>query len=401
MISPQPAQGPKRLSLILVLGALTAVAALSIHMYLPAFPAIAQDLGASPGAVQTTLAVFLIGLAIGQLILGPLSDRFGRIRPLLAGLTIYILASAAGALAPDIATFTIARFVEALGGCAAIVISRAMVRDLFDVQTSAQVFSTLILVMGVAPILAPLGGGLLLELWSWRLIFWALAAFGLFCLVSVHFKLGETLPSDKRSSGDLLHVVQSYLALFRNRHFIFLALSGGLAMSTMFSYITGSSFAYISLYGLTPQQFSVFFGVNATGLIAASQINAWLLRYFPLQRVLGIAILFNVGMITLLLLTQTLGIGGLWGFAIPVFIITTGFGFVGPNSVAMAMGHAGAYLGSASALVGVMQFFFAAISGAIIGMLNDGTAIPMVIMMALLTYVGAICFRVGRPAIAA
>jgi len=397
MISSHPAQGPKRLSLILVLGALTAIAALSIDMYLPAFPAIAQDLNTSPGAVQTTLAVFLIGLAIGQLIFGPLSDRYGRIRPLLVGLTIYILASVAGALAPDITTFTIARFIEALGGCAAIVISRAMVRDLFDTQTSAQVFSTLILVMGVAPILAPLMGGFLLELSSWRLIFWALAAFGLFCLVSVYFKLGETLPPAKRSSGDLLHVLQSYLALFRNRQFIFLALSGGLAMSTMFSYIIGSSFAYISLYGLTPQQFSIIFGINAAGLIVASQINAWLLRYFPLKRVLGIAILFNVGLITLLLLTQTFELGGLWGFAIPVFIITTVFGFVGPNSVAMAMGHAGAHLGSASALVGVMQFFFASVAGALIGLLNDGTAVPMVAMMALLTYVGAISFRVGLP----
>lgn len=388
---------PKRLSLILVLGALTAVAALSIDMYLPAFPAIAQDLNTDAGAVQVTLAVFLIGLAIGQLIFGPLSDRFGRIRPLLLGLSIYILASAAGALAPDITSFTIARFVEALGGCAAIVISRAMVRDLFDTQTSAQVFSTLILVMGVAPILAPLFGGFLLELSSWRLIFWALAAFGLLCLVSVYFKLGETLPPSKRTDGDMLNVLQSYVALFRNRHFIFLALSGGLAMSSMFTYITGSSFAYISLYGLSPQEFSIFFGVNATGLIAASQINAFLLRYYPLKRVLGVAILFNVAMVTILLLTQTLGIGGLWGFAIPVFIITTGFGFVGPNSVAMAMGHAGAHLGSASALVGVMQFFFASISGAIIGTLNDGTAVPMVAMMMLLTYVGAICFRIGRP----
>jgi DHA1 family bicyclomycin/chloramphenicol resistance-like MFS transporter len=393
-MTAKPAQ--KRVSLILILGALTAVTALSIDMYLPAFPAIAHDLDTSPGAVQTTLAVFLIGLAIGQLIFGPLSDRFGRIRPLLAGLTIYIGASIAAAFAPDITTLTIARFVEALGGCSAVVISRAMVRDLFDTQTSAQVFSTLILVMGVAPILAPLAGGFLLELASWRAIFLALAAFGLFCMISVKLKLGETLHPEKRSSGEILHVLQSYLALFRNKHFIFLALSGGLAMSSMFAYITGSSFAFISLYGLTPQQFSIAFGINATGLIAASQINARLLRYYPLKRVLGTAILVNVGLVSVLLFTQLTGFGGLWGFAIPILLITTTFGFVGPNSVAMAMGHAGQYLGAASALVGVMQFFFASVAGAIIGLLNDGTALPMVAMMALLTYSGAICFRIGR-----
>src|SRR5690606_612563 len=211
--------GP-RIRFVVILGSLIAFAPLSIDMYLPAFPAIADHFGVAPGAVQTTLAVFFVGLAVGQGILGPIMDRLGRLRPLIFGIAVYVAASLWAAIAADIESLTAARLLQALGGCAGIVASRAMVRDLFDERASAQVYSLLMLVMGLAPILAPMIGGFLIANYEWPVIFWVLAAFGLACAPAVIFGLGETLPKDERhSESGLKKVLRAYLALCMDRPF--------------------------------------------------------------------------------------------------------------------------------------------------------------------------------------
>jgi MFS transporter, DHA1 family, multidrug resistance protein len=368
--------GPVR-RLALILGALSAFGSLSIDMYLPSFRAISLDLAASEAQVQLTLAVFFGGLGLGQTFYGPISDRYGRMRPLCFGLSLYVIASAACALAGSVEGLVAWRFVQSIGGCAGIVIARAFVRDRFDERDSARVFSLLMLVMGLPPVLAPLVGGQILVLFGWRAVFWTLAAYGLACLAAVLLVLRESLPPEGRAGGGLGEALRVYARLLRDRGFMRYNLSGALGISGMFAYIFGSPFVFMQIYGVRPERYGWLFGLNALGLITASQLNHMLLR-----RVAGAGILSRVLVVTalagvLLLAAAWTGAGGLPGILLPLFVYVSSLGFVLPNVIAAALAAQDRNAGSASALLGAVQFGAGAGVGMLLAVLGNGTAVPM------------------------
>ena len=383
------------LRFIVILGSLTAFAPLSIDMYLPAFPALRAHFGASAGAVQATLALFFVGLACGQAVYGPISDRYGRRRPLLFGIALYVAASIAAACAPDIGSLAAARLFQALGGCAGMVITRAMVVDLFDERETARVFSLLMLVMGLAPILAPILGGQFLILFDWTAIFWFFAAFGMLCLAAVLLGLRETLPPERRSAGGVGDALRAYRRLLADRRFVAFTATGALAMGAMFAYITGSPFVFIEMHGISPQAYGLLFGTNAFGLILASQINARLLRRVSGRAILPVAVAVALVADLVLAAGAVADAGGLPGLMLPLFVTVSSLGFVMANSTAAAMARAQGHRGAASALIGVIQFALAAGTGALVGVLQNGTARPMALVIAGL---GLAAFAASRVA---
>src|SRR3954452_11435292 len=275
-----------KVRLIIVLGAVNAIGPLSIDMYLPAFPAIAASLHASAAQVQLTLTACVAGLALGQLIVGPLSDRLGRRRPLIAAMTIYAVASVLCSVAPSAPALMALRFVQGLAGAGGVVISRAVVRDLHSGAEAVRLFSSLMLVTGLAPILAPLVGGQVLEVTSWRGIFVVLAVLSALIALVVLAGLRETLPPERRSRQGMARTLATMGDLLHDRWFVGHALAGGLAFGALFAYISGSSFVLQGVYGVSPQVYSVLFAANGLGLIAGSQINARLVGRFGPARLL-------------------------------------------------------------------------------------------------------------------
>lgn len=366
---------------LILLGALTAIGPLSIDMYLPAFPAMEQDLRAAPGSMEYTLSSFFIGMALGQLFYGPLSDRFGRRRPLMAGLLIYTLASLGCAYAGNSSLLVGLRFLEALGGCAGMVITRAVVRDRCGARDSARAFSLLILVMGLAPILAPLLGGAVVTWLGWREIFLLLSLYGAIGLVAVYYGLPETHDTRHELPLNIGRVLGDYGRLLRSRSFIGYTLVGGLAFAGMFAYIAGSPFVLIQLHGISAGHFGWVFGLNALGFVIASQVNARLLKTRSVTWLLHHAI-WLPAMAGLVLAMATL-VGGLQlplimaGF----FIYVASLGFIGPNATAAALATHGQQAGTASALMGALQFGIATVAGATVGLWHDGTARPLMLLL--------------------
>lgn len=395
MHPPQQSRG-ERLRLILTLGALTAFGPMSIDMYLPAFPALQAHFAVSAGAIQTTLAVFFVGMAAGQAFYGPISDRVGRRPPLLAGISVYIAASVYAALAPDVGSLTAARLLQALGGCAGIVIARAMVADLFHEREAAKIFSLLMIVMGVGPVLAPMLGSQLLVLFAWPAIFWTLSAFGLLCLTLVFFALSETLPPERRARGGLGAVLRSYLGLMRNPRYLSFAATGSLSIAGLFTYITGSSFVFIKVYDLAPSQFGMLFGANAFGLIGMAQINVRLLRHYSGRAILTVAnglYMICAGAMALVALT---GLGGVAVLIIAQFCTLATLGLVLGNANAAAMAESGALRGSGSALLGVLQFTLAALASSALSAIDAASAVPMAAQMFAFSLVAFLAGRMAR-----
>jgi DHA1 family bicyclomycin/chloramphenicol resistance-like MFS transporter len=368
--------------LVGILGAVTALIPLSIDMYLPSLPTLERTFAADPASVQLTLGAFFVGLAAGQALYGPLTDRFGRKPPLYAGLACFVASSAGCALAPGIASLVALRLAQALGGCVALVVPRAVVRDLFDPQASARVFSQLVLVIGVAPILAPLVGGYVLTVLGWRAIFWLLAGLGVACLGVVAFGLPETRPPGSGAAGALATALDGYRRLLADRRFLGYALSGGVAMAGMFAYISGSPFVLIELHGVPPRAYGWVFGLNALGLIAASQLNRRLLAAWRAEAILSVATAATAALSVALLLVAVAGLGGLVGLLVPMFGYVASLGFTQPNALAGAMAPHPERAGSAAALYGTLQFLAAALAGGLVGRLHDGTAVPMAAVMA-------------------
>lgn len=373
---------PPTTRLAIILGILTAFGPLSIDMYLPGLPAIGAEFRAGSAEVQLTLSMFFVGLAAGQALYGPLSDRLGRRRPLLFGCALYALASLGCALAPSVGSLVALRIAQAVGGCAGMVIARSIVRDLFDAQESARIYSFLMLVMGLAPVTAPLIGGQLLAAFSWRAIFWLLTGFGLLCLALVLFGLPETLPPERRAQVGVGQALATYGRLLADPRFIGYALAGGFVSAGMFAYISGSPFVVIELYGVAPQRYGWIFGANALGLIAASQANRWLLRRYRPDTILAGALIAISAAGLALALVAASGFGGLAGLLAPLFICIAGNGLIGPNTTAAAMAPHGRIAGSASALLGTLQFVIGALSGMLVGLLSNGTALPMAAVIA-------------------
>jgi len=376
-LDTEQVQPRSHLRLYLLLGALIAFPSLSIDMYLPAFPAIQAWFHTGAGQVQRTLSVFSFGFAIGQLFFGPLSDRLGRRGPLIAGIALYLAGVLGVLLAPNIEIFTVARLVQALGGCAAALIGRAMVRDLFPANEAARVFSTLMLIMGLAPILAPLIGGQLLLISGWQGIFYLLFAFAALSLVAVVLTLPESLPEARRVRHGLGEVFAVYGRLLTDRQFFAYSLSLAFASSGMFAYITGSPFVFIRLHGVPPEYYGWLFGSNALGLIACSQFNRYLLRRHADTTILRHALVVTAAAGICLGLVALFDVGGLAGLMAPLFVCIASLGFIMPNATAAALSRSGGHAGSAVALLTSIQFTAASTASAVVSALENGTALPM------------------------
>ena len=368
--------------LAVILGALTAMGPLAIDMYLPALPTIAREMASSTASVQVSLAVYFIGLACGQAFYGPFSDRWGRKRALYFGLTLFSASSVGCAMAGDVTALIALRFLQALGGCAPLVVPRAVVRDYFDQRGSVRMLSVLMLVMGLAPILAPLVGGQLLVNFGWRSVFWVLAAYGAFWLVIVTMFLPESLPAARRRRQRAVDVVATYLGLLRDRTYIGYVLTGALIFAGLLAYISGSPFVFIELFRVPPQQYGLFFGVNAIGIIVASQVNRWLANKYDARHIISAVLPVSVTAGAVLLIDAATGFGGFAGILVPLFFYIATHGFIMPNTTALAMAPHGAVAGSASALLGTVQFVLGASAGALLGALGNGTAVPLAAVIA-------------------
>lgn len=380
-----------RTELVVLLGAVTAFAPLSIDMYLPGLPALGLEFGASPGHVQLSVASFFLGLAVGQGFYGPLSDRFGRTRPLFVGLALFVLASIGCALSPSINVLIAVRFFQALGACSGQVIARAVVRDLFEPREAVQVFSLLVLVMGVSPVLAPLAGGQVLLFFKWRAIFWAMALLGAIGLTGGLIRLRET-HTKNRTPLILGNVLSVYGRLLKDRVFVGYVLTGGMAMAGMFAYIVGSPYVFIEHFQVTTGRFGLFFGINALGLVLAAQLNARLVRRFTSDAIIRKILVVQVASGIVLFVGTFSGFLQLYGIAALLFVYVSSVGCLFPNITAMAMAPHGARAGSASALIGVLQFGLAAGSASLIGAANSGDALPVASLIGICAVAAAIIY---------
>ncbi|MFC3077907.1 multidrug effflux MFS transporter [Phenylobacterium terrae] len=372
---------PTPWGLVVMLGAMTAFAPMAIDMYLPSLPAIAQGLSASAGQAQATVAAFFAGMAIGQFIYGPASDRYGRRAPLLVGVVVYTAASVACALATSPEMLIAARFVQALGGCAGGVVARAIIRDKFDHTETARMLSLMMLIMGLAPILAPLLGGVILTIAGWRANFWVLAAFGVAVGAAVLLRLKESRSEATAAQARSESPLQAYAALFRQKRLIGYLLAGALNGATLFTYISASPGLLIGTYGISPQNFGWVFGLNAFGIIGANQVNRHLLRRRTPDQVLATASLVSAGLAALLALVAVTGWGGQWGVLGLLFILLASYGFMQGNTTAGALSVDPLRAGSVSALTGAASFAAGAVAASISAALHDATARPMALIM--------------------
>ncbi len=373
-----------RVQLVVVLGLVNAIGPLSIDMYLPAFPDIARSLGSSASAVQLTLTACVAGLALGQLVIGPLSDRIGRRLPLVAAMVTYSVASILCASASSVGALVALRFVQGLAGAGGIVIARAVVRDLHTGAAAVRLFSSLMLVTGLAPILAPLLGGQLLAITAWEGIFVALAVLSALIAVLAAVGLPETLPPERRTTQGLGRTVRTMGQLLRDRTFVGHGLTSGLTFGTLFAYISGSSFVLQGIYGMSPQLYSLAFAMNGLGIIVGSQVNARLVERVGPMRLLRRALAcVAVSAVTLLVVVS---VGGLsvWALLIPMFAIVSSLAFVLPNATALALAEQAGVAGTASALLGVIQFLVGALAAPFVGVAGPETAVPMGVIMVVL-----------------
>jgi DHA1 family bicyclomycin/chloramphenicol resistance-like MFS transporter len=386
-----------RLWMIFILGALASFGPFSIDMYLPALPKLAGDLHTNTSLAQASLTACLLGLSLGQLIAGSLSDVHGRRIPLLVGLIIYAAASILCVFSSSIWVFIALRFIQGLSGAAGIVLSRAVVRDLYSGTELTKFFSLLMLVNGVAPIIAPIIGGQLLQVTSWRGVFIALCLLGVIMLIAVLFGLPETLPEKRRSKGGFTHTLSTFKRMLGDRVFMGYALSQGLVFAAMFAYISGSPFVLQTIFGVSPQMFSVFFAINGIGIIIAGQITGWLAGKVSETRML-ITGLFLSALGGLALLVMILIGAGLVPILIPLFIAVSCVGIVAATSFSLAMENYGESAGSASALLGLLSLIFGSVVAPLVGLGGSGTAVPMGIVIAV-AEVGAIAsyFFLVRP----
>ncbi len=380
----------------ILLGFLTATGPLSTDMYLPAFPAIEADLGLAPGSAQITLSAWFVGLAIGQVLQGTLADRLGRRTPLIVGTAVYTLANLGCVFAPNLAIFSALRLISAIGGSASMVIPRAIVRDLADGHAAARLMSRLMLVMGAAPILAPTLGGAVLAVSSWHAIFWINTIYGLVATLLVWRLLPDTLPVGRRLRLSPAQLVHRFVQIGQDRVFMAYVLTGAFAMFGMFAYIGGSPPVIIDRFGASPVLYGVLFSCSAAAFIVGSQINPMLLLRLGARRVMRGAVAVYVGATGAMLACAMLGWGGVFGLVVPAVVAMGSMGFLMPNTAVGALSRHAGQAGSASALMGTLQFCLAAVSGALVGLLGDGTARPLAGLM-LIGALGAFIADRRRP----
>lgn len=389
--------GWRYLQLVLVLGALIALGPLTIDTYLPAFPALSAELDASASATQLTLTGMLGGLATGQLLIGPLSDAFGRRRPLVAGLLTHVAASVLCALAPNIYLLAGVRVLQGFAGAAISVVAMAIVRDLFSGYAVAKLMSRLMLVIGLAPILAPSLGGLILQWTTWRGIFGVLAVVALVLTGVAMVGVRETLPPHRRRPANLRATLATYRSLLADRPFVALALIGGLMMSSIFAYVSGASFVLQEGYGLDERTFGLVFGANSLGLTLASQLNPALIRRFGVLNVLTTAMLVAMAAAGGLVVLGATGAGGLLGVLLPLGVVIASAGLSLPNTPALALTRHGEAAGTAAAMLGSVQFGVGAAVAPLVGLFGSASPVPMgAVMVAVTLLASLLMFGVVR-----
>jgi DHA1 family bicyclomycin/chloramphenicol resistance-like MFS transporter len=380
--------GGRRLRLIVALAGLTALGPLSLDFYLPSLPRVAAELHGTASGAQLTLTACLAGLAAGQLFMGPLSDRFGRRVPLIVGMAAYVVTSVLCALAPSMPVLVLLRLLQGLAGAGGIVIARAVVRDLYEGHDAVRTFSLLMLVMGLAPILAPVIGGQLVGVVGWRGLFGVLAGAGVVILVAVLAWLPESWPRERRAGGGVRQSLRSIGRLTRDRRLMGYSIATGLAFAAMFAYIAGSPFVIENVYGASPQAFSLAFGVNALGQMLVAQANRRLVgRFTPWQLLLAGQVLIGIGGIAVLGVVAA-DVAGLPALLVPLFVVVASLGLVMPNSAALSLGSHPEAAGAASALLGVFQLAIGAIVAPLVGVGGAFTALPMAIVMAVVGVAG-------------
>ncbi len=393
----QPVVKQDRRGLLLILGALSAIGPLAIDMYLPALPAISGEMLSTPSQVQLTLTACLIGISVGQVVAGPVSDVRGRKVPLVVGVAGFMVTSLLCAFAPSVPVLIVLRLLQGVLGGAALVIVRAMVRDLYDGAAIARIFATLMLVSGLAPILAPVAGAQLLQFTTWRGVFVALSLMGLVLLLAVLFGVRETLPAGERAGGGLGQTLRTFWTLLRDRSFMGYALTAGLSFAAMFAYISGSPFVLQEVYDVTPQQFSLIFGLNSLGLILMSQVGGRLSGRVPPVRLVVVGLFATLAGGGLMLAGAATGLG-LPAIIAGLFVIMCGQGLVLPGTGALSLAEQPPQIaGSASALLGVMQFALGAGAAPLVGLFGSDSALPMAVFMFVLMTCSIVTFTVlGR-----
>jgi MFS transporter, DHA1 family, multidrug resistance protein len=366
----------KRIWIAMVLGSLAAFGPLSIDMYLPALPILADYFHTSPSFIQLSLTFFLLGLSVGQLFAGPLSDIHGRRKPLLIGLVIYLVVSFLCVFSPSIWSFILLRFIQGLAGAVGMVVSRAVVRDLYSGSELTKFFALLSLVNGAAPILAPVAGAQLLRFVPWQGVFIVLGFIGFVMFIVVLFGLPETLPNERRLRGGIKNTLLTFRNLIVDPSFIGYAFSQGLVTSSMFAYISGSPFVVQDIYGASPQVFSLIFAMNGLGIMIASQTTGRLAGMIPETKLLNFGLGMSFfGSVTLLILLLVQA--NLWMILIPLFLVVSSVGIVNTAGFSLAMQKQGENAGSASALLGVLSFAFGGIASPLVGIGGEESALPM------------------------
>jgi len=386
----------KRFYLILTLGLLTAIGPFSIDMYLPSFPDIAKSLNTSIAQVMLSLSSFFIGISVGQLIYGPLLERYGRKRPLYVGLSIYLVASVGCALAGSVNYLIVMRLLQALGGCVGMVAARAMVRDLFAVEENAKIFSSLMLVIAVSPIIAPTLGGYITAAWGWRWVFGALIIINLIILAAVHFMLPESKAPNPQYSLKARSIFQNFAEIFKHSQFFTYAFTGAIAASGLYAYISGSPNVFMEIFQVSEKQYGWIFATIAVGIISASQFNNLALRKYSSEQILKVTLpLQSIIGLTLAVLAA-LDMNGLFLTIFLIFLFLACQVFIFPNASALSMAPFGHSAGSASALMGAIQMFIGSAASALVSVLHFQSTLPMAGVMALCATLAFMVFTFGN-----
>lgn len=387
----------QRLVYVLVLGALTALGPFTIDLYLPAFPLLERDLGVSAAAVQLTLTGTTVGFALGQLVVGPWSDKIGRRRPLLIATAVHVLACLAAASAPDVVWLGTFRLLQGVGAAAGAVVAMAMVRDLFGGRPLVRMLSRLALVSGLAPVLAPLIGSQLLLVMDWRGIFLVLAGYGVVVIGAVYFLIVETLPVSRRSTAGRGSVLARYRAVLGDRVFVGVAIIGGMTFSGLFSYLSASPFLFQGVYGFDEQQYGLLFAVNSLGIVIGVQVSARLVKYVAPQWIIATSTVVLLGSALAIGLLELAG-AGLWGTLVPLFLFITAVGFTIPSVQVIGLVNHGREAGTAASLLGAVNFGLAGLISPLVGVIGVSDAVPMAGVMACTAVVSIVAlWFVVRP----
>lgn len=392
-----PSTQSRSVKYVLMLGALAALPAVTTDMYLPSLPAVVDDLETTQAAAQLTLSGILLGGGVGQLVIGPFSDRYGRRLPLMIGISLHIVISLLCSITPSIETLVGLRVLQGFFNAAAAVVAIAVIRDRFIGAEAARVLSRLMLVIGLAPLLAPTMGQAIAGLWHWRAVFYALAVIGMVLVAIVWKFMPETLPEDLRSPGRPRHVAGAYWSLLRDKHFMALAVIPGLGLALIMSYVVGSPFVLQNEYGFTQQQFALVFALNGAALVLSAQLNAALVRKVPPARLLRAAVLVQLVLALVLFAAVATGTGGALGLLAGLWLVLGAQGMIPANAFVLALHNYGHMAGTAAAVIGALQSGVAGLVCPLVGLLG-GNALSMVSVMIGCCVLTVIVLAIGTPA---